>query len=248
MNELFCGHQPDPTIFIFGGSGTIGSAIVREFAVNDWRIGLQYYHNTTAVEQTSTFLGQQGKTLYSARTDVRDPVQIRSILGGFFQQYGSLHVLIWAVGATLSKLVVQTEPTEWHDTLQTNLTAAFYALKEAAPFFERQRHGTVIFVGSLSAEQGVAGQAAYAASKAGLIGLMKSAAKEWGHLNIRLNAVFPGWHASPLSHHTFESALQQTPHALQRTPSLKEVAKTVYHLASTEDVSGQVWNLDSRIW
>jgi 3-oxoacyl-[acyl-carrier protein] reductase len=103
-------------------------------------------------------------------------------------------------------------------------------------------------VGSLSGEQGVAGQAAYAASKAGLLGLMRTAAREWGAFNIRVNGIFPGWHLSRLSEPGWHSVMEHRIHTLHRTPSLKDVANSVYHLALSPGTSGQVWNLDSRIW
>ena len=77
---------------------------------------------------------------------------------------------------------------------------------------------------------------------------MRTAAKEWGSFNIRVNAIFPGWHKSPLSESGFDTALQTQDHILNQTPSLNQVAHAVYHLASAPDISGQVWNLDSRIW
>ena len=92
------------------------------------------------------------------------------------------------------------------------------------------------------------GQAAYAASKAGLLGLIRTTAQEWGDWNIRVNAVFPAWHASPLSAPGMNTTLANHTHVLHRTPSLNHVATSVYHLALAQDVSGQVWNLDNRIW
>lgn len=236
------------TVVILGGSGIIGKAIALEFARQGYTVGLQYHLNRAVAEQTAILLRQTTQHVHMIQADVRQPSQIRSALQQFNTLYGSVHVLIWAVGATTSALLVKTSAEEWLSTLDTNLTGAFHALQAAGTIFEQQNTGAMIFVGSLSGEQGAAGQAAYAASKAGLTGLMQTAAKEWGEFNIRVNAVFPGWHPSPLSGSNIQNALQQTPHALHRTPSLEHVAKTVYHLAEAQDVSGQIWNLDSRIW
>lgn len=240
--------QKFSTVLILGGSGTIGTAIALEFARQRYAVGLQYHLNKSVAEQTATRLRQTTQSVHMVQADVRHPSQIRSALQEFNTLYGSLHVLIWAVGAPTSALLIRTSSEEWLRTLDINLTGAFHALQAAGPIFEQQQTGAIIFVGSLSGEQGAAGQASYAASKAGLTGLMQTAAKEWGEFNVRVNAVFPGWHPSPLSAPKIKTALQQTPHALHRTPSLEHVAKTVCHLAEAPDVSGQIWNLDSRIW
>ena len=87
---------------------------------------------------------------------------------------------------------------------------------------------------------------AYAASKAGLIGLVKSATQEWGSQNIRVNLILPGWQRTGLSEGTMPESDGWMGHALRRPPSIEEVAKTVLHLAQLKDVSGQVWNCDSR--
>ncbi|MDR4493215.1 MAG: SDR family NAD(P)-dependent oxidoreductase [Nitrospirales bacterium] len=235
------------TVLIFGGSGMIGKAIALEFGRKGFAVGLQYHLHRSRAEQTATLLGKTAQDVHIVQADVRHPSEIRSALQQFNAVFGSLHVLIWAVGASMSALLVKTTTDEWLRTLDINLTGAFHTVQAAAPIFERQKTGVMIFVGSLSGEQGMAGQAAYSAAKAGLTGLMQTAAREWGHLNVRVNVVFPGWHPSPLAASRFNSVLRQTPHTLHRTPSLKHVARTVFHLAEAEDVSGQVWNLDSRI-
>lgn len=239
--------QNQSTVLVLGGSGMIGKAIALEFARKGFTVGLQYHRNRSMAEQTATLLRKTAQDVHIMQADVRQPSQIRSALQQFRTVYGSLHVLIWAIGTSTSALVVQTTPDEWLRILDINLTGAFHAVQAAAPIFEQQNTGAMIFVGSLSGEQGTAGQAAYSASKAGLTGLMQSAAREWGPFNVRVNVVFPGWHRSPLSASGFNTVFQKTPHTLHRTPSLEHVARTVVHLAEAEDVSGQVWNLDSRI-
>ncbi len=225
----------------------IGKAIALEFARKQFTVGLQYHLNRTMAEETATLLRQTTHDVHIVQADVRQPPQIRSALQEFERLYGSLHVLVWAVGTSTSALVVKTPPDEWDRVLAINLTGAFHAVQAAAPIFEQQNAGAMIFVGSLSGEQGASGQAAYSASKAGLTGLMQSAAREWGPFNVRVNVVFPGWHPSPLSASGFNTVSQKALHTLHRTPSLESVARTVSHLAEAEDVSGQVWNLDSRI-
>ena len=101
-------------------------------------------------------------------------------------------------------------------------------------------------VGSYAGYQGTAGQAAYAASKAGMLGLVKTAALEWGPDDICVNVVWPGWQRTKLAEGAIHEKVDWRDHALHRPPSLDEVVQTVIHLARMKDVSGQVWNCDSR--
>jgi len=237
-----------PKILVFGGSGIIGRAIAKEFGQQRWAVGVHYHQNRTSAEETVAAIQQSDGDARLYQADVEDPSQIEKLFQSFLQNYGSLNLLVWAVGVAPSTLLTKTTSEEWVQTLQTNLTGAFHVLREAGPIFEQQRDGAVIVIGSLSGEQGMTGQAAYAASKAGLLGLMRTTAQEWGSWNIRVNAIFPGWHSSPLSASGMDSALSQHSHILNRTPSLNQVAASVFHLALARDISGQVWNLDSRIW
>ena len=239
---------PQPsTVMIWGGSGIIGRAIATEFGRQGWAVGIHYHRNRLSAEETVATIQKADGDARLYQTDVDDRSQITKLFHSFIQDYGSLNLLVWAVGVAPSKLLPKTTVEDWTLTLQTNLTGAFYVLQEAGPIFERQQDGAVIFVGSLSGEQGITGQTAYAASKAGLMGLMRTTAQEWGNWNIRVNAIFPGWHTSPLSASWINAALTHH-HVLNRTPSLSHMAASVYHLALAKDVSGQVWNLDSRIW
>ncbi len=234
-------------LLIFGGSGVIGRAIAMEFGRQGWSVGIHFHQNRASVVETADIINETDGDARLYQADVNDPSQIKKLFQSFIQDYKTLTLLVWAVGVAPSSLLTKTTTEEWDHTLQTNLTGAFQVLKQAGLIFEKQRDGAVILIGSRSSEQGMTGQAAYGASKAGLMGLMRTAAQEWGGWNIRVNAIFPGWHSSPLSGQGIDLALAHQPHILNRTPSLDLVAKSVYHLASNEDISGQVWNLDSRL-
>ena len=235
-------------IVVFGGSGIVGGAIAKEFGQQGWAVGVHYLRNRSSAEDTVAAIIKHDGNARLYQADVQDPSQIEKLFQSFLQDYGSLNLLVWAVGVGPSKLLTKTTSEEWVQTLQTNLTGAFHVLRAVGPIFEKQREGAVIILGSLSGEQGMTGQTAYAASKAGLIGLMRTTAQEWASWNIRVNAIFPGWHSSPLSASGMHSALAHHSHILNRTPTLPYMASSVYHLALTQDISGQVWNLDSRIW
>ena len=236
------------TVMVYGASGVIGGAIATAFGQQGWKVGIHYHQHQSAAIETAATVKKAGGQGYLYRADVTNSSQVRDTLQDFIQSHGSLNVVVWAVGVGSSTLLIKTSPDDWTRILQTNLTGAYYMLRAIAPIFEQQKDGAVILVGSLSGEQGIEGQAAYAASKAGLIGLMRSTAQEWGAFNIRVNVIYPGWHLSPLSEPGWHSAMDHHIHTLHRTPSLKNVGTAVYRLALSPDTSGQVWNLDSRIW
>ena len=237
----------ESNILIFGGSGVIGRTIATEFGRQGWSVGIHYHQNLLSAQETCLSIMKAGGDARYYQSNVTEPSQIKKLFHSFIQDHGSLNFLVWAVGVASSTLLAKTTSDEWEHTLETNLTGAFRVLQEAGAIFEKQRDGAIILIGSFSGNKGMAGQAAYAASKAGLIGLMRTTAREWGNWNIRVNAIFPGWQSSPLSAKGRKSALLHQSHILNRTPSLQQVATSVYHLASMQDISGQIWNLDSRI-
>ncbi|NKB82713.1 MAG: SDR family NAD(P)-dependent oxidoreductase [Nitrospirales bacterium] len=238
---------PTPTALIIGGSGTIGEAICHQFAREGWHIGIHYRKRKAQAQEIRQHVEQAGGTGSLYQADIRDFQQVHHSIRTFHADCGRIDVLIYAVGTTANQLVLRTSPQTWRDVLDTNLTGVFFCLKAAGPILCAQKTGAVLIVGSLSSVNGQPGQSAYAASKAGLLGLLKTAAKEWGRENICINALFPGWHQSRLSEETFPNSEELQNHVLHRTPNLSKVAEMAYHIANLSDTSGQIFNLDSRI-
>ena len=234
-------------VLVTGGSGVIGQAISQEFGQHRWHVGVQYCLNHRSATETLGYIQASGGTATIYQTNIQDPKQIHRMVDQYRQKHLHLDVLIWAIGIADSRLLVRTTPESWATHVTTNLTGCFRLLQAVAPIFEDQQSGSVILVGSHSAIQGTTGQSAYASSKAGLIGLMKSVAKEWAPWNIRINTIFPGWHRSALSGESFPHPDGLDSHVLKTTPTITDVATATYQLATMEGISGQVWNLDSRI-
>ena len=232
---------------VIGGSGVIGRAICQHFSQQGWSVGIHYHRNKIEAEQIMKRIQEKGGISSIFEADVKEFQQVDRMVRLFVRQCKRLDVLIFAAGCATSSLIVKTSSDTWNNLITTNLSGTFHALKAAGPIFHNQMEGAIILIGSLSSLQGMPGQAAYATSKAGLLGLMKSTAREWGAYNTRINAVFPGWQSSLLSNTAFPDDIRLEDHVLNRTPQLEEIARTVYQLAQSKDVSGQVWNLDNRI-
>ena len=194
-----------PTVLVMGGSGVIGTAICSRFTEANWLVGIHYNQHQPYTKKTCQHLPQHQKNQVLLQADVRNPIQVKDMIDQFISQLGKIDVFIWAVGQASDTITRQIAPEKWDDVIQTNLTGLFYCLKALSPIYKTQQKGSVLIVSSLASTQGSTGQAAYAASKAGALGLMRSIAKEWGTANIRINAVFPGWHQSPLSGDAFPS-------------------------------------------
>ncbi len=237
-----------PTVLVLGGSGVIGSAVCLRFAQHGWNVGVHYCagHDSAAdVLQRIKRLGRDGR---SFQADMSDARQIHALFDQVSTVWPELDALVWSIGHTVNRLTVRLTPSEWERMLRINLTGLFLCFQRGLRLIPAQRGGAVTVMSSLSSAQGGAGQAAYAACKAGALGLVKSAAQEFGKANVRVNAVFPGWHPSPLAGDAFPGPDRLHTHVLGRTPSLDNVADFIYSLTTAQDLSGQVYNLDNRIW
>jgi 3-oxoacyl-[acyl-carrier protein] reductase len=233
-------------VLITGASGGIGGALCQTFAEAGWWVGVHYRQNKLSAEVVLQKVRKAGPggDLYEA--DVRRAESVERMIADFSSRTSGPLALICNAGIAASRLLLREREEAWTDLVATNLTGTFYCLRALAPILFARGGGSIVVLGSHAGCHGMIGQAAYAASKAGLIGLVKTAAQEWGPENIRVNLVLPGWHQTGLSEGAMPSDQGWTDHALKRPPSLDETARTVLHLAELNDVSGQVWNCDSR--
>ncbi|MBM4126515.1 MAG: SDR family oxidoreductase [Nitrospira sp.] len=237
---------PRPAVLVTGASGGIGRAISLAFGAIGWHIGIHYSRNKPAAESTLRQVRAAGGTGDLYQADIRKWDSVQHMIDAWGTCVPTTAAFICNAGiAERSLLVRQTERT-WHEVIATNLTGTFHCLRAMAPPLLAHGGGSIIVIGSHTGFHGATGQAAYATSKAGLIGLVKSAAWEWGPQNVRVNLVLPGWQKTGLTTGIFPEGTGWPDHALHRPPSLEEAARTIVHLAQLKDVSGQVWNCDSR--
>ena len=239
--------ESQQAVLVTGASGGIGRAISLAFAAAGWSVGVHYHRNKAAAEDTLTQVVATGGAGALYEADIRDSHAVQQMVETCSRRVPAPSVLVCNAGIGGSSLVLKQREEDWAEVLATNLTGTFHCLRAMAPPLLARDSGSIIVIGSHAGFHGSTGQAAYAASKAGLIGLVKSAALEWGSQNVRVNLVLPGWQGTGLSEGTMPESDGWTDHVLRRPPSIEEVAQTVLYLAQLSDVSGQVWNCDSRI-
>jgi len=233
-------------VLVTGASGGIGRAISLAFAAAGWSVGVHYHRNKSTAEDTLTQVVDAGGAGALYEADIREPYAVQQMVEASCRLIPIPSVFICNAGIGGSSLVLTQREEDWTEVLSTNLTGTFHCLRAMAPPLLAGGGGSIVVIGSHAGYHGSIGQAAYAASKAGLIGLVKSAAQEWGPQNIRVNLLLPGWQRTELSKGTMPESVGWTDHALRRPPSIEEIAKTVLHLAQLTGVGGQVWNCDSR--
>ena len=193
-------------------------------------------------------LGDPGDKLVCQKMDVTDSEGFTGLINDVAEKYGRIDVLVNNAGITRDGLLMRMDDADWDLVLKVNLTSAFISTRAVTRYMVRQRSGSIINMASYSGIEGNRGQANYAASKAGLIGLTKTTAKEYASKSIRCNAIAPGFieteMTSVLPEKAKEMALAQIP--LKRFGKPADIAAAVGFLASdaSEYITGQVLSVD----
>ena len=172
---------------VTGGSGGIGQAIAEALAAGGHRVAVGYGANREAAEKAAAGVGGM-----AVHIEVTDPAAVDAAFGEVEQSLGPVDVLVNNAGIAADGLLMRMSDDQWRRVLSTNLDGAFHATRRAVPGMVRRRWGRIVNMGSVVGSTGAGGQANYAATKAGLIGLTRSLARELGSRNITVNLVAPG--------------------------------------------------------
>lgn len=235
------------TAVVTGGSHGIGEAIVYKLASMGANIAVIYAGNAAAAEKVCKKCGQRYSVEARAyQCNVADFSAVKEAVVKIRADFGAVQFLVNNAGITHDGLLAMMKEEDFDAVLDTNLKGAFNMIRHMAGLFIRAREGCIINITSVSGMMGNAGQCNYSASKAGLIGLTKSVAKELAPKGIRCNAVAPGFIATDMTgNQTDNPLLNMIPLGKMGEP--EDVADAVAYLAAAKYVTGEVLRVDGGI-
>jgi 3-oxoacyl-[acyl-carrier protein] reductase len=229
---------------VTGGSRGIGAALVRRFAQAGAQVAFTYQRSAGPAEELAAELRATGAVVRTYLSDAASFEQSGVLIENVVKDFGRIDAVVNNAGITRDNLLLRMGEAEWDEVLQTNLKSVFNVTKHVTRVMLKQRSGSIINMTSIVGIIGQAGQANYAASKAGIIGFTKSVAKELGSRSIRCNAIAPGFietdMTAALPEETAQNYFKQIP--LGRFGKPEEVADVALFLASDRSsyLSGQV--------
>ncbi len=237
---------------VTGGGRGIGSAIAVALAQEGAKVVVNYSRSASAAEEVVAKIVEAGGEAIAVQADVANAEEVDRLVKTAIETFGRLDILVNNAGVTRDKLVMRMSEEDWDAVLNTNLKGTFLCSKAVVSSFMRQRSGVIINVGSVIGKVGAAGQANYSASKAGLVGLTKSLAKELGSRNIRVNAVAPGFVETDMTAvmkpEQIEAAAKMVP--LGRLGKVEDISKVVVFLCSSDAayIQGEVISIDGGLF
>lgn len=239
------------TAVVTGSGRGLGKAIAKKLAMMGANIVLNDIPNSDSIDQTAEEFKAEGFNVIVTKGDVRNPDDVEDMVNKAVEAFGRIDILVNNAGITRDTLMLRMTEKDWDDVLDINLKGAFLCTRAVAKIMMKQKSGKIINISSVAGVMGNPGQANYSASKAGLIGLTKSTAKELASRNITCNAVAPGLIKSNMTDvlpdKVKETYLKSIP--LNRFGTPEDVANVVGFLASEDSdyINGQVIHIDGGL-
>ena len=238
----------EKTAVVTGGSRGLGRAICLELARGGANVVLCYAGNEAAANETVAACESLGAKTVAIRCDVSKEDEVKALMDAALKTFGRIDILVNNAGITRDGLLMMMKPEDFDAVIAANLRGAFLCMKAVARQMVKQRYGRIVNLSSVVGLRGNAGQVNYAASKAGVVGMTKSLAKELASRGVTVNAVAPGFIETDMTAampQAAKDAMMPTI-PMQRLGAPEDVAKAVAFLASDEAayVTGQVLAVD----
>ncbi|MBA8770821.1 3-oxoacyl-[acyl-carrier-protein] reductase [Staphylococcus coagulans] len=233
---------------VTGASRGIGRSIALQLAEEGYRVVVNYAGNQEKAEEVVEQIKQKGVDAVAIQANVSNGDEVKAMIKEVVKTFGSIDVLVNNAGITRDNLLMRMKEREWDEVIDTNLKGVFNCIQKVTPQMLKQRHGRIINLTSIVGAVGNPGQINYVASKAGVIGMTKTAARELASRNITVNAVAPGFIVSDmtdaLNDELKETMKSQIP--LGRFGQDTDIAHTVAFLASdkAEYITGQTLHVN----
>ncbi|ARJ14213.1 3-oxoacyl-[acyl-carrier-protein] reductase [Staphylococcus lugdunensis] len=237
---------------VTGASRGIGRSIALQLASEGYNVAVNYAGNKEKAEEVVSEIKELGVDAFAIQANVANGDEVKAMIKEVVAQFGAINVLVNNAGITRDNLLMRMKEQEWDDVIDTNLKGTFNCIQKVTPQMLRQRSGAIINLSSVVGAVGNPGQANYVATKAGVIGLTKSAARELASRGITVNAVAPGFIVSDmtdaLNDDLKEQMLQQIP--LARFGQDTDIANTVAFLASDKAkyITGQTIHVNGGMY
>jgi len=238
------------TVLITGASRGIGRELALAFGKAGYAVGVNCLREEAKAQTVVQEIIQAGNPNADIFVgDVRDSLKVRQLMDAFVKRWNSFDVLINNAGITRDCTLLKMTNGEWNDVIDTNLSGTFWCVREAARLMSPNKKGSIINIVSIMGVRGGYGNANYAASKAGVIGLTQTAARELGRLSIRVNAVLPGFHKTDMSAHLSKEIETKvmSEHILGTSTQVSDLSSFLLGLSENQSISGQVFSVDNRI-
>jgi 3-oxoacyl-[acyl-carrier protein] reductase len=223
--------RPDGAVaLVTGASRGIGAAVARELAADGWDVAIAYRADTDGAQRTREAVVEAGRRAFCVSGEIAEPAAADELFAAVEEELGPVLCLVNNAGIRADGLALQLEDGEWDSVIETNLNAAFRLTRRALGRMVRARHGRVVNIASVVGPRANAGQANYAAAKAGLIGMTKTIAVEVARRGVTVNAVAPGFIATDMTADLPDEVMSAVP--ARRPGRPEEVAAAVRFLSS----------------
>ncbi len=230
---------------ITGASRGLGKALTLAFLNAGYHVAANY---CSSEEEVLQIVSTRRESAIAVKADVGDSNEVNAMLETVQRTFGRLDVIICNAGITRDSMLVRQSEADWDLVLKTNLTGCFHIIRAAAPLMIKSGGGHIMNISSISGIKGSEGQAAYSASKAALIGLTITAARELAEYNIRINAVLPGYMLTDMGKNAGRAADKaKQDNILRKYSNPDEIAGWIVSFSGTTGITGQTFNLDSRL-